>query len=170
MKIYTVHEPSDAPADRIDRAEKLKFIGDSFDWQTLALPPFALLAHKLYGAFAAYVAILAAIFGALYAIGANPGWMSIAYFAVNILVAFEIGELRRASLDRQGWSMLATVSGRSLAECERRFYDEWLARQPVIANLRAPHINAPLASELPALARPPATPKTGFGWPWAAKT
>jgi Protein of unknown function (DUF2628) len=104
MKIYTVHEPANAPADRIDRAEQLKFVGDAFDWQTLALPPLALLSHKLFGALIAYVAILAAVLGGLYALGANPGWMSLAYLAVNVVVAFEIGELRRSALDRQGWS------------------------------------------------------------------
>jgi Protein of unknown function (DUF2628) len=170
MKIYTVHEPSDAPADRIDRAEKLKFVGDGFDWQTLALPPVALLGYKLYGAFAAYVAILAAVIGGLYAIGANPGWMSLAYMAINVLVAFEIGELRRSALDRKGWSMLATVSGKSQAECERRFYDDWLSRQPVISNLRTASANAPSAGDLPGVASPPQAAKAGFRMPWVAKT
>jgi hypothetical protein len=170
MKIYTVHEPSDAPADRIDRAEKLKFIDDGFDWQTLALPPVALLSYKLYGGLAAYVAILIAVIGGLYAIGANPGWMSLAYLAINVLVAFEIGELRRSALDRQGWSMLATVSGKSRAECERRFYDDWLSRQPVISNLRNATASAPSAGDLPGVASPPQAAKHGFRMPWASKT
>jgi Protein of unknown function (DUF2628) len=169
MKIYTVHEPSDAPADRIDRAEQLKFVGDAFDWQTLALPPVALLGYKLYGAFAAYVAVLAVVIGGLHAIGANPGWMSLAYLAINVLVAFEIGELRRSALDRKGWSMLATVSGKTQAECERRFYDDWLSRQPVISNLRTASANAPSSRELPSVASPP-TIKSGFRFPWASKT
>ena len=38
------------PTDFEGGAEQLKFVGDAFDWQTLALPPVALLSHKLFGA------------------------------------------------------------------------------------------------------------------------
>ena len=45
---------------------------------------------------------------------------------LNLLIGFEADTLRRWALDRSGWRMLGSVSGRTVAECERRFFDGWL--------------------------------------------
>ena len=44
MLTFTVHEPPNPPADRIDRAESLVFIKDGFSWIAALFAPLWLLA------------------------------------------------------------------------------------------------------------------------------
>ena len=53
-------------------------------------------------------------------------------FGLNLLIGFEADALRRWALDRKGWQMLGSVSGRTVDECERRFFDGWLPSQPIL--------------------------------------
>jgi hypothetical protein len=63
----------------------------------------------------------------------HPGWLTLVTLALSLLVGFEAGTLRRWALARRGWTTLGTVSGRTAEECERRFFDLWLATQAVRA-------------------------------------
>ena len=40
MLTFTVHEPPNPPADRVDRAESLVFIKDGFSWAAALLASF----------------------------------------------------------------------------------------------------------------------------------
>ena len=175
MKVYTVHEPPGPgegaqlqaqSTDRIERAERIEFVADGFDWTAALFAPFALLGQNLTAGFALYAAALAAIVALLLAIGATPGWIVLAVIALHTVVGFEAGELRRTKLEADGWSMLGTVTGRSRTDCERRFFDRWLPGQPIIAGLGAaqtPHSGAE------ADARNGGTPEAGRQWrlPWS---
>jgi Protein of unknown function (DUF2628) len=133
MPTYTVHEPPQPPADRIDRAASLVFVKDGFSWAAAVFAPLWLLVHRLWWPLLGYV-VLSAVFEAIDWVAIlNPGWMTLAIVALHLLTGFEADTLRRWKLDRDGWPVLGSVSGRSAAECERRFYDEWLPSQPVIA-------------------------------------
>ena len=68
----------------------------------------------------------------------SPSFLTLAGIALHLLIGLEAHALRCWSLDRRGWRMLGSVSGRSLAECERRFFEAWLPSQPVIASPSAP--------------------------------
>jgi Protein of unknown function (DUF2628) len=162
MRYYTVHEPLDPPADRVDRAEKLVFVADGFDSWAAAFPPFALLGYKLYWAFAAYVLAIVVIVALLSAVGANPAFYGLLILALHSLIGYEMGEIRRVSLDQQGWSMIGPVSGRTLAECERRFLDQWLPGQPMITGLRPPSSPAPSGADLPGLGTAQIPPASGW--------
>jgi hypothetical protein len=48
------------------------------------------------------------------------------------VIGFEADSIRRWSLERKGWNFVGTVVGRNAAECERRFFETWLPRQPVL--------------------------------------
>jgi Protein of unknown function (DUF2628) len=132
MLTFTVHEPPDPPADRIDRAEKLVFVKDGFSWAAAAFGPFWMLAHRLWWALLGFVLLT----GSLQLIGrfttADQRWLGLIMFAVNLLVGLEADTLRRWALDRRGWQMLGSVSGRNSAECERRFFEAWLPAQPIL--------------------------------------
>jgi hypothetical protein len=138
MLTFTVHEPPHPPADRIDRAESLVFVKDGFSWIAALFSPIWLLVHRLWWPLLGYV-VLSGLFelvrwGAI----VDPGWVMLAVIALHLVIGFEADTLRRWALDRRGWQMLGSVSGRNAAECERRFYEGWLPMQPVIAPVSGP--------------------------------
>jgi hypothetical protein len=133
MQTYTVHESPNPLADRLDRAEQLVFVRDGFSWSAAFFGPFWLLAHRLWWPFLGYV-LLAGGFELLKS--ASPldeRWIGLCAFALNVLVGFEADTLRRWALQRRGWHTLGSVTGRTAAECERRFFEAWLPSQPILA-------------------------------------
>lgn len=133
MVTYTVHEPPDPPADRIDRAERIEFIRDGFSWGAFLLTPVWLLLRRLWLPFVAFMAVAIAIAAAFDALDAGTQWAVYLALAAQMVVGYEAGTLRRWSLDRRGWRRLGSVSGRNREECERRFFTAWLERQPAIS-------------------------------------
>jgi hypothetical protein len=130
---FTVHEPPNPPADRIDRAEVLVFVRDGFSWTAALLAPLWLLARRLWWPLLGYVLIACMIGLVGKGLRLGPSWIALGVLALHLLTGLEADALLRLSFDRRGWSMLGTVSGRSREECERRFFDAWLSSQPIIA-------------------------------------
>ena len=137
MVTYTVHEPPHPSADRVDRADELRFIKDGFSWLTAVLPPLGLAAKGLWLPLLAFIAAIGIISGLLSAIGADQGWIGLLVTALGVYLGFEVSTIERAMLDRSGWRMLGTVTGRNIADCERRFFESWLPDQPVVTVNRA---------------------------------
>ena len=174
MKVYTVHEPCrgidgagmerPVAADRVDRAETFRFVADGFDWNAALFAPFVLLGHQMFGGLAMYAAALAAIVALFSAIGADATWIALAIAALHVVIGFEFGEMLRAKLDADGWAERGTVTGRSLAECERRFFESWLPRQPMIAGLRAPGEAAPQRGDMPGVGSGAASWRARMPW------
>jgi uncharacterized protein DUF2628 len=137
MLTFTVHEPPNPPADRVDRAEGLAFVRDGFSWSAALFTPIWLLVHRLWWPFLTYVLAGIALGLIWESIAFDPGWISLAALALSLLVGFEASTLRRWSLARRGWSALGSVSGRNAEECERRWFEMWLPTQPVLASTAA---------------------------------
>jgi len=133
MLTYTVHEPPNPPADRIDRAERLVFVKDGFSWRAALFAPLWLLAHRLWWPLLGYVALSALFELVRQSAMLDPGWTTLAAAALHLLIGLEGDTLRRWTLDRRGWAALGSVTGKTVDECERRFFDAWLPTQPVIA-------------------------------------
>ena len=133
MLTFTVHESADPATDRIDRAERLVFIKDGFSWMAVLFAPLWMLTHRLWWALLGYVLLAGGLQLAQTLLGLQENTAGIAMLALNLLVGFEADTLRRWALDRRGWRMLGTVSGRTADECERRFFDGWLPSQPIIS-------------------------------------
>ncbi len=132
VAVFTIHEPPNPPADRIDRAEALVFVPDGFSFGAALFAPLWLFSHRLWGALAAYLVAASALAAVLMAAGTNAAWISLALVATHIWIGFEAPEFHRRSLTAQGWGEAGSVSGRDLAECERRFFDSWLSSQPIL--------------------------------------
>jgi Protein of unknown function (DUF2628) len=132
MITVTVHEPPFPPADRMDRAERLAFVKDGYNWVAAAWPPLWLFGQQLWLALAAYAAVVATIVLAVLAVGAPVSWIWLILLGLNLLIGFEADSITRWSLGRTGWRVIGTVVGRNIAECERRFFDAWLPQQPII--------------------------------------
>jgi hypothetical protein len=133
LPTYTVHEPPEPDADRIDRASELLFVKDGFSWLTALFPPLGLAASRLWLPLLAYVVFAGVTVAGLHKIGVNPAVMTILILAVHIYLGFEHATLQRWILDNAGWQMLGSVTGKSLDDCERRFFETWLPDQPVIS-------------------------------------
>lgn len=133
MLTYTVHEPTNPPSDRIDRAEGLVFVKDGFSWAAALFAPIWLLLHRMWWPLLGYI-VLSGLFE-LIRWGTNVGsdWITLAVIGLHLLIGFEADTLRRWTLDRSGARTLGSVSGRNADECERRFFEEWLPGQPLIA-------------------------------------
>jgi hypothetical protein len=138
MLTFTVHEPPDPPADRVDRAERLAFVRDGFSWSAALLTPIWMLAHRLWWPFAGYLAAETLLAMLARSDLIDPGWASVAGLALGLVVGFEADSLRRWSLKRRGWSTIGAVSGRNAEDCERRWFDIWLPTQPILAQRAAP--------------------------------
>lgn len=146
MVTFTVHEPSTPAPDRMDRAESLVFVKEGFTWSAAIFTPIWMIVHRLWWPLVGYVIAIAALEGIRLLAIVPPAWPSLLSLALHVLVGFEADTLRRWKLDRLGWTMLGSVSGKNAAECERRFFDQWLPDQPVIA---PPPPHRPLASGPP---------------------
>lgn len=139
MNVYTVHEPPDPPADRLDRADSHVFVKEGFNWAAALFAPLWLLANRMWIVLAGYLAVVAAIrLGFEWIAGSQPS--ALLMIALHLLIGFEADTLRRWTLDRNGWRMVGSVLGRNWAECERRFFDTWLPGEPYIrAEALTPH-------------------------------
>lgn len=127
---YTVHEPPEPPADRLDRAEQLVFVKDGFDIAAAIAAPAWLLANRLWLAFAGYTAAMTILIGVL--IVAPAEWIALAILVVHVIVGFEADQLKRMKLESTGHTLLGSVIGRNEGECERRFIEKWLPGQPIL--------------------------------------
>ena len=67
---------------------------------------------------------------ALEAIGVTPTASGVLFLIMQIVIGFEASSIHGAALERRGWRLAGTVTGRDLADCERRFLESWLASQP----------------------------------------
>jgi hypothetical protein len=132
LRVYTVHESADPPADRTDRAEELRFIKDGFSWSAAIFAPLWMLLRGLWLALLIYIAAMAALRFGLRAVGIGDQISSLVFFAVHILIGFEADTIERWTLARRGWRMIGSVTGRDAIECERRFFDSWLSDQPLL--------------------------------------
>jgi hypothetical protein len=133
MVTYTVHEPPNPPADRVDRAESLVFVKDGFSWLAALFAPLWMLAHQLWWPLLGYLVLSVVLQVIGWLAGASPDTSMLAGMALNALVGFEAGTLRAWTLQRRQWQNLGAVTGRTLEECERRFLEAWLPSQPIIA-------------------------------------
>ncbi len=64
--------------------------------------------------------------------GLSQSWSGLVLGAIGFYLGFEVSSIERYMLDRDGWRMVGTVTGRNIAECERRFFETWLPDQPVV--------------------------------------
>lgn len=133
MLSFAVHEAPNPPADRIERAAGLLFVKDAFSWLAALFTPLWLIAHRLWLPLLGYLALVAMLLAAGSVLPLDAGWIVLGLAGLNLLVGFEAAPLRMWSLARRGFRDLGSVTGKTLAECERRFIEAWLPAQPIIA-------------------------------------
>jgi hypothetical protein len=133
LVVYTVHEPPNASGDPIDRAARLVFVKDGFHWLAALFPAIWLLVKGLWLALIVFLVAAAVLTWGVEALGASPTLSGFLLLAVQIIFGFEASMIYTVALERRGWRMAGTVTGRDQAECERRFFEAWLPSHPEIA-------------------------------------
>lgn len=121
MRVYTVHvRNAEAGPDDV------RFVREGFTWPALFVPALWMLWHRMWWVLAAYLALSLA--GGILArwLGIGDGPVILAGFAMALLVAWEADALRRWSLGRRGYRIVAFATGRSLADAERAFFSDGL--------------------------------------------
>src|SRR4029079_15352843 len=131
---YTVHEPPATEADRIDRGSELEFVKDGFSWLTAICPPLGFLANGLWLFAIAYIVAASLLAYVLDALKIDSGLISLLFLMINIYLRFAVSNMKRWILEQTGWQTLGVVTGKSIAECERRFFESWLPAPPIMAN------------------------------------
>ncbi len=130
VDVFTVHEPPQPAADRIDRAASLVFVRDGFSWGAALFSPVYLAVKGQWLAFIAYFVLAFAAAVLLWSVGMIDHWFSLLIIGLNVYLGFEASTLERMWLSYRGWTEIGTVAGRNLPECERRFFESWLKSQP----------------------------------------
>lgn len=139
--VCSVHERPDHDANLVTRAEELVFLREGFSWLVALLPPIGLVMRGAWLALALYIVLASAIAGGLAALGANPVWSTLAVVGLGIIFGFEASAFERWRMARAGWDEIGVVSGADMDECERRFFDSWMA-SPMPAPAPLPEIAA----------------------------
>jgi hypothetical protein len=126
MAVYTVLLPPEARASGIEQtAERTVFVRDGFSWLAMLFPVLWLLFNGLWLLLLAFILVAVGLeFGLSLIGGPVPG---LAGLALAVLFGFEANGLRRWALMRRGYRFAGIVSGGKRVDCERRFFDTWLA-------------------------------------------
>lgn len=144
MVTFNVYEPPNASADRLESAEQLLFVKDGFSWFAALLPAFWLLWKRMWLELVVFVAGAGLIVWAFTEAGAPDTGNAILLIA-QIILGFEAGALHGAALERRGYKLVGTVSGRGEEDCERRFLEVWLPTRTEIP-ASGPAVAAPAAT------------------------
>lgn len=126
MAVYTVLLPPPARASGVEQtAERTVFVRDGFSWLAMLFPVLWLLFNGLWLLLLAFILVAVGLeFGLSLVGGPVPG---LAGVALAVLFGFEANGLRRWALMRRGYRFAGIVSGGKRLDCERRFFDAWLA-------------------------------------------
>jgi hypothetical protein len=139
---YTVYEPPYASANKLESAEQLVFVKDGYSIIGALMPPVWLLVKRMWLEFVLYVAGTALLVWALTSAGASE-LANVLVLIIQIIFGFEAGALYGAALERRGWRLVGTVTGRGQEDSERRFLEVWLPTSTEIPP-------APLGASTPA--------------------
>jgi hypothetical protein len=140
---FDVYEPPNVSGNRLESAEQLVFVRDGFQWFAAGLPAFWLLVKRMWLELIVFVCGAGFLVWAFTALGA-PNFGSALLIIAQIVLGFEAGSLYGASLERRGYRLVGTVSGRNAEDCERRMLEVWLPTRTEIP------VSAPVAATVTA--------------------
>ncbi|MGL5114613.1 MAG: DUF2628 domain-containing protein [Beijerinckiaceae bacterium] len=143
MASYTVHIPLEATTLEAV-AEKSVFVKDGFSFPGFLFTGLWLLANRLWLHALGYAAVLGLVAGGFWLLSLPFAAFGPIQLLLALLIGLEGPEWLRRRYTRKGWTHAGAVSGPSLDECERRFFEGWLANagQPPVRPPAAPMASA----------------------------
>jgi hypothetical protein len=146
VQTYTVHEPHPVADDLDERATRLVFVKEGFAIGAFAIPALWLLSNRLWLELIGYILLSVGLMALMTALGVSQALAGWATLAVNLILGLEARNLHRSALARKGYELIGVVTGRDLADAERRFLSEWLPTagwaKPVETAGKAPFVPA----------------------------
>jgi hypothetical protein len=94
--------------------------------------PFWMALNGLWLVLAGYLVLVAGLSLLLAATGVASHWIALTMLALHVVIGFEAASLKRWTLERRGWRFISSVAGRSAEDCERRFFEAWLPKEPFL--------------------------------------
>ena len=142
MPVFTVHAPVDSGAD-LAATDKFTFVRDGFHFWAMVASALWLVWHRLWLALIGWIALNAAIWFGLSALGVSARTILFADFLIAVLMGLEAASLQRWTLSRRKWRQLDIVVSDDEESAERRFFDRWTARQRFVSDPLAIERGAP---------------------------
>ncbi len=142
MRIYTVHAPDERivkdSGDLGAYAERFVFVPERFSLLAMLFALPWLLVHRLWLATLGYLVLIVAISTVVTSLGLGQQALGFFSFAVSVLLGFEAHNLRRRSLSRSGYRLIAVVSAPSLQDAEQKFFSQWVEEMTLRRETGAP--------------------------------
>ena len=160
MAIYTVLAPPPRDGDPAQEALNTAFVKDGFSWSALFFAAPWMIYRRMWLTLVVYVAVMAALGYAMQRAGGDFGASVV--LLVHLLFALEANNLRRWTLERRGFRLVAVAEGRNIEEAEIRYFS---SREAGDTTLAVPLIPAPppAPTSVPTPPVPPAPPMpSGF--------
>ncbi len=133
MASYTVHIPPEGAPRTLEAADRMVFVKESFSFWAFLVPLIWMLVHRMWLVFLGFLAVVLALQLVVMGLDLRDEAAAAAFLCLQLLFAFEANALRRWSLQRKGWTILAVVSGQNLPECEEKVLAWWLGDRPEAA-------------------------------------
>jgi len=130
MSVYTVYEPPPRTADAAPDPARFTFVRDGFSVWAFLFAVLWMLWHRMWLVLLAYLVAAAGLEAVLHLANVSSRLISLIELLLALLVGIESSTLRRFALTRKGWRDVGAVSGGTLEEAERRFFDVWVRRAP----------------------------------------
>ena len=125
MPTYTVHEPHPVAEDLDERATRLVFVKEGFAVGAFAVPALWLLLNRLWLELLIYFLVSGGLMALMTTLAGSQaaGWAAV---VLNLILGLEARNIHRSVLARRDYEVVGVVTGRDLADAERRFLSEWL--------------------------------------------
>jgi hypothetical protein len=125
MSVYTVYEPPLRATDVAPDPDRFTFVRDGFSFWAFLVAALWMLWHRMWLVLVIYLVAAGGLEAALHYAGVSSAAVALVQLAIALLVGFEAPTLRHFSLGQRKWKNIGLVSGNSLEEAERRFFDAW---------------------------------------------
>ncbi len=117
-----MHSPPEDDRSFQERANDYVFIKEGFSLWAALFGPFWLVMQNMWVEVAAYFGGLILLSIILEALGFTPEAISFAFLFANAVFGLFARDLRRYHYDRRGYHLTDVVIGKTLEECETRFF------------------------------------------------
>lgn len=131
MSTYTVHHPPWREDRPVPGPEKFVFVRDGFYFWAFALPPVWMAIHRMWLVLVGYLLLTAGMAVAFAAAGVPPWADAVVGVLFGLLIGLEAASLRRWTLRK--WTSAGYVVAEDEELAERRFFSQWIAREPTPA-------------------------------------